>query len=61
MRIRWTPAFAGERKGEGEGMRGEGDPVPPRPAVGSCFRRNDEKGGRNDEMGVLGMMRVVEG
>ena len=22
---------------------------PPSPAVGSCFRRNDENGGRNDE------------
>ena len=33
----------------GEEGRGDEDRPGPAAAVGSCFRRNDEKGGRNDE------------
>ena len=58
--------IGGVGRGVREGIRGEKTPFRPA-AVGSCFRRNDEVGGRNDEGGGgndgcgVGMMGVVGG
>ena len=44
----------------GDGCGGREMPPLNRPAVGSCFRRNDEGGCRNDEKKGAGMMEVGE-